>query len=75
METATKVRTAKQEERESVLQTITLVFSADPFVRWAFTNSSEYLVRYPDMIDFFCVRQSINESTTYVTEELEGTAV
>ena len=75
MEMATKVRTAKQEERESVLQTITLAFSADPFVRWAFTNSSEYLVRYPDVIDFFCVRQSINESTTYVTEELEGTAV
>ena len=75
METATKVRTAKQEERESVLQTITLAFSADPFVRWALTNSSEYLVRYPYMIDSFCVRQSINESTTYVTEELEGTAV
>ena len=72
---ATKVRTAKQEERESVLQTITLAFSADPFVRWAFTNSSEYLVKFPEMNDLFCVRQSINESTTYVTQELEGAAV
>ena len=75
MEMATKVRTAKQEERESVLQTITLAFSADPFVRWAFTNSSEYLVKFPEMNDLFCVRQSINESTTYVTQELEGAAV
>ena len=75
MEIATKVRMAKQEERESVLQTITLAFSADPFVRWALTNSSEYLVKFPEMNDLFCVRQSINESTTYVTQELEGAAV
>ena len=47
------VRAAKDEDRQAVIDVITLAFSTDPMARWAYPHPANYLVAMPQSIEAF----------------------
>ncbi len=47
------VRAARDEDRQTVVDVITLAFSNDPMARWAFPHPASYLVAMPEAIKAF----------------------
>ena len=70
-----KVRTAKQEEKQKVLETATLAFCTDPSSRWLFRHAGDFLKNSPTFFDMYACSESIKKGNTYVTEGLEGISI
>lgn len=51
--TMPQIRTAAEEDRSTVIDTLTLGFASDPFVRWLLPDSSDYLAIGPQMTEAF----------------------
>jgi GNAT superfamily N-acetyltransferase len=47
------VRSASEEDRQVVIDVITLAFSTDPMARWAYPHPATYLVAMPETIKAF----------------------
>lgn len=72
--TIPKVLLASKQDKERLLATILLGFSADPFVRWFWPEASDYLNYTMPAFDAFggaCVETG----SAYVTENFEGGAL
>jgi ribosomal protein S18 acetylase RimI-like enzyme len=48
-----EVRSAREDERQSVIDVITLAFSTDPMARWAYPHPATYLAAMPKTIEAF----------------------
>lgn len=48
-----EVRTATDEDRQAVIDVITLAFSTDPMARWAYPDPAIYLAAMPETIEAF----------------------
>jgi ribosomal protein S18 acetylase RimI-like enzyme len=68
-----EVAVAAEEERDRVLSTILLGFSADPLVRWLYPQASDYVHSVP-VFDAFC-GGAIEQGTAYRTGNFEGAAL
>jgi ribosomal protein S18 acetylase RimI-like enzyme len=68
------VRTARPEELQQVLNTVTLAFSADPLMRWFFPSADAYLTSYKGLIEAYC-GVSVANGATFVSEDLGGAAL
>src|SRR5688572_14801625 len=47
------VRAAKDEDKQAVIDVITLAFSTDPMARWAYPHPANYLAAMPRTIEAF----------------------
>lgn len=65
--------TAREENRERVIQSIVLGFSADPLARWFWPQASVYLKSGP-IFDAFGGR-AIDHDSAFVTQNYEGAAL
>ena len=68
-----KISQADHTQRQRVLSTVLMGFSADPFLRWACPKAEEYL-KFIAAFDAYG-RKAIDTNTTYVVEGFEGTAL
>ena len=68
------IRTAKPEERRSVLATAVLAFGSDPLMRWIFDDPGDYLEYFGPLVDAFGGR-GFDGGSVYATEHLEGVAL
>lgn len=68
------IRTARPEERRSVLATAALAFGSDPMMRWIFDDPGDYLEHFPPLTEAFAGR-AFDTDSVYVTEKLEGVAL
>src|SRR5688572_340135 len=48
-----EIREANEQDRQPVIDVITLAFSTDPMARWAYPNPATYLAAMPDQIRAF----------------------
>jgi ribosomal protein S18 acetylase RimI-like enzyme len=69
-----RIRTARTDERDRVLSTLTLAFATDPVIRWVFPEAREFLRRYPGFADAFS-GLAVDQGTAYVTDGLEAVAM
>lgn len=71
--TIPKIFLADPAERQRVLSTVLMGFSADPFVRWACPEAENYL-NFVDAFDAYGGK-AIDTNTAYVAEGFMGTAL
>lgn len=69
-----RIRTARTDERDRVLSTLTLAFATDPVIRWILPDAREFLRHYPGFADAFS-GLAIDQGTAYVTDDLEAVAM
>lgn len=69
-----KVKTADPSERQSLVDTLRLGFSADPFLRWLWPRSDQFMDATSRMFDANAA-QSVDLGTAYTTESFEGVAL
>ncbi len=48
-----EVRSAHEQDKEAVIDVITLAFSMDPMARWAYPHPATYLAAMPETIKAF----------------------
>ena len=68
------VRAAEQADFDSVLNTITLAFTADPVNRWYLPDADRYLTFFPQVVQAF-LGLSIESGACYMTTGGEGAAI
>ena len=68
-----KIFTAKEENRDHVIQSIVIGFSTDPLGRWFWPDAKSYLLSGPSF-DAFGGR-SIDSGTAFITQNYEGVAL
>jgi len=71
---APKITTASGEDRERVLSTLVMGFSADPLARWSSPETSQYLTSTGAVIDALG-GGAIDAGTAFVTKGFEGAAL
>jgi GNAT superfamily N-acetyltransferase len=69
-----QITNAQEQHRAGVLNTITLAFVADPFMRWMLPGADAYLQYFPDVSNVYG-GLSIDEGSCYMTSGGEGAAL
>lgn len=69
-----RVRSATADERQAVISSMTLAFTADPFNRWYLADADRYLRYFPQIVDGI-LGPALDAGTCYVTDGLEGVAI
>ncbi len=67
------VRSATQDERQAVLDVLTLAFATDPLARWAVPGAKQYLALFPPFADAFG-GNGLALGATYVVDGFDGAA-
>ena len=68
------VRSANASEKQTVVNTLTLAFSGDPFNRWYLPDSDRYLDLFPKIVDAL-LDPAIAAETCFITDACEGAAI
>ena len=71
--TIPKIFSADTNQRQKVLSTVLMGFSADPFVRWICPEAGNYM-KFIGAIDAYG-RKAVDTNTAYVVEDFKGTAL
>ena len=71
--TIPKIFTVVEEQRDQAIDSILLGFSADPFLRWIFSDAHGYLKAGAAMDDFG--GRAIGNATAFTTGRFEGVAL
>ena len=69
----TKIRSAKEKDKQQLFSTVLLGFSMDPFVRWFWPEAIGYLNCTPALDAFG--GGAISTGTAYITDNFEGAAL
>lgn len=67
-------KTANRSHAAKVLNSLTLGFSADPFMRWLYPDPSEFLLHFPRVMNFFGGRAFENDGA-YRNEDCTACAL
>lgn len=73
-ESGARVRIATRADEASVVDVITLGFSADPMARWSFPDPRTYLTQMPVLVRAFGGR-AFDEGSAYCVEDYAGAAL
>lgn len=73
-EPGARVRIATRADETSVVDVITLGFSADPMARWSFPDPRTYLEQFPTLVRAFGGR-AFDDGTAYCVEGYAGAAL
>lgn len=68
------MKVAQQKDFENLVNTLTLVFSVDPFARWLLPESSAFMTRYPDFIRRFG-GDAFDHGSAFHTDDYCGVAL
>lgn len=69
-----QIRIAAEEDRAMVIDTVTLGFASDPFVRWMLPGAASYLEAFPLMIEAFG-GGAIGAGSAYLADEGKAAAL
>ncbi len=72
--TIPSIRTATASDEDRVVAALVLAFSADPTLRWVYSDPHEYLTAFPELIKAFAGR-AFEHSTAYYVEGYAGAAL
>lgn len=67
------IRAATRDERQAVLDVLTLAFATDPLARWAAPGAKQYLAAFPPFADAFG-GNGLAPGATYIVDGFEGAA-
>lgn len=65
---------AANEDRERTTATLVTAFASDPFIRWLFPDSLQYLTYFPQLLRFFGGR-AFENSSAYRTHDYQAAAL
>jgi ribosomal protein S18 acetylase RimI-like enzyme len=68
------IRNARGDERDPVAAVMTVVFSADPFMRWVYPKAEDYLQHFPGFVERFA-GAAFDQDAVFVAPELSGASL
>lgn len=68
------IRTADDRDRDTVISTIVMAFSADPAARWIYPRSDLYLAHFPEFVKAFGGK-ALEHNTAHLTNDGGGAAL
>jgi ribosomal protein S18 acetylase RimI-like enzyme len=69
-----EIRSASQEERQAVLDVLTLAFASDPMARWAAPDAGQFLASFPEFADAMG-GNGLGREATCVVHDFAGAAM
>jgi len=70
-----EVRSAKPDEANRLVATLTVAFADDPSLRWGMTDADQYMRGMVPYVDAFGGRAALEHGTVYVVGDFLGVAV